>query len=88
MLLRHEKLNRGHSADDDDAGVGHDRRLHRPHFQPAADRLEPDEHCLDGFFRIGLDEYAAMMVPVNLASVLASLAGADGVFTSLHSGHL
>ena len=86
MLLRHGKVNEVHT--DGDAGVSHGGWLHRLHRQPAADRLEPDEHCLDGFFRIGLDEYAAMMVPVNLASVLASLAGADGVFTSLHSGHL
>ncbi len=74
MLLRHEKLNRGHSADDDDAGVGHDRRLHRPHFQPAADRLEPDELCLGGYFRIGLEEYAPMMVPVKSGAEITTLA--------------
>ena len=72
MLLRHGKVNEVHA--DGDAGVSHGGWLHRLHRQPAADRLEPDELCLGGYFRIGLEEYAPMMVPVKSGAEITTLA--------------
>ena len=46
--------------------------LYRRYRQPAAGGVQSGEYRFGGFFRLGFTEYAAVMVPVNVAAVAAT----------------
>lgn len=56
-----------------DTGICHGSRFYCRYGQPAAYRVEPGEYSLGGLFGLGFTEYASVMVPVDIAAIIATL---------------